>query len=590
MKKSFFVLILTVSTILFYSCGSTQTVSEAHNPAETEAVSQADTPDSVDEAAVSPAETNSTQNQDEITETVEEITETTEATPQEDVSPSNEQNLEHSESPVSETEAATEESPVVLELIEEDELLPPEEYEEIVVETENLEEPEVIDTRDAVNADVTQAQNPSEGVVPLTNETRASQGLVSVTSENVANPAQDPESKNVTNQSSQLISSNQVSQTTGNTNPNQNTQNESVPKEVETNQAQVSPSEEEENSSVSQSEEINDDTGLSPRVTENDEIGTGEIQPENEEETEEIEEVTPSRSVTVKKNQYLDITYPGNGWVYLGESQDPKLLTYFGRKLGSGDTTFTLRSRNSGDTLLHFYKNDALTGTFIDDYLAVTVSDEVSKSNEHAVAPSYAEIVPPKPSRIRGPEENAPKKTVVAKAVTTKELSSQTQKNSEKSDSTPSKSTAVLPPVSTPEENDAKTVIQTTGSNETNQSPSDTNVTTGSRAEKPVIVEEENSNTNSNLSLLDQAKQDYEAKRYSQALSKIQSYLESAASRIDEALYVQGQILEAESDVRDIRSAIDSYDYLTKNYPASQWWQNANKRSIYLKRFYIDIR
>ena len=89
--------------------------------------------------------------------------------------------------------------------------------------------------------------------------------------------------------------------------------------------------------------------------------------------------------------------------------------------------------------------------------------------------------------------------------------------------------------------------------------------------------------------LLEQAKKDFEAKSYAQALSEVQQYLDTQNTRIDEALFLQGQILEADSEVKNIKSAIDSYNSLIKNYPASTFWQEANRRKIYLNRYYVNI-
>ena len=120
----------------------------------------------------------------------------------------------------------------------------------------------------------------------------------------------------------------------------------------------------------------------------------------------EKSEIIPSRSVSMKNYQYLDIVYPGNGWIYLGESVNSKNFIFYGRKLGGKDTSFTLRSKNPGRFILHFYKNDALTGNFIDDYLEVIVDDEKSSSNEHILCPMYKEIVPPKYEKNQVKEEN----------------------------------------------------------------------------------------------------------------------------------------------------------------------------------------
>ncbi|MBQ2552132.1 MAG: hypothetical protein II563_04715 [Treponema sp.] len=101
---------------------------------------------------------------------------------------------------------------------------------------------------------------------------------------------------------------------------------------------------------------------------------------------------TPSRSIKIAQNQYLDVEYPGKGWIYLGETDNTTLMRYFGHTLSS-DTTFTLRAKSKGTALLHFYKIDPLTGTAINDYLEVIIAGKTT-SEVHAVAPSYKEKVP----------------------------------------------------------------------------------------------------------------------------------------------------------------------------------------------------
>ena len=110
--------------------------------------------------------------------------------------------------------------------------------------------------------------------------------------------------------------------------------------------------------------------------------------------------VVPSRSVVMDNNQYLDIRYPGSGWVYLGEvtedgsSIEEQNLTYFGRRRTSEDTSFTMKASKPGKTILHFYKQDILTATFIDDYLEVTITEAIAQNGFRVIAPSYESIVP----------------------------------------------------------------------------------------------------------------------------------------------------------------------------------------------------
>ena len=325
----------------------------------------------------------------------------------------------------------------------------------------------------------------------------------------------------------------------------------------------------------------------------------------------EKQNAVPSRSVTIKNNQYLDVVYPGSGWVYLGETEENRdqkkqpIFSYFGRKLGTTDTTFTLRSRKPGTTLLHFYKNDALTGQYIDDYLAVTIENENAKAGVRATAPAYAEVVPPKPSRqtrqsyenivsTGSKTESAPQTPATQSTGTT--ASQNTAQSAQSASTTPSatanaQGTTVLP---ASEDRGVKTVIQTTESAPggdakaiaTAPAYDGTTAQTGGTATTGTTATE----GESDLDLLEQAKRSYAAKQYETALDQVQRYLQDATTKIDEALFLQGQVLEAESSVKSIRSAIDSYESLTKNYPMSTLWGKANNRIIYLKRFYIEIR
>lgn len=281
---------------------------------------------------------------------------------------------------------------------------------------------------------------------------------------------------------------------------------------------------------------------------------------ENEEQTENNSQKTPSRSMTAKNNQYVDIIYPGRGWIYMGEDEGKdQILRYFGRKLGTENTTFTLRTTKSGETVLHFYKNDVLKGEYIDDYLEIKVLEESAKPNERAKAPSYEESVPQKPVRL---EKKAETQEEAQKTDEIKNIEEKTSDNEQKLSSHD-------------ETNLKKNDVSNNVSNEVS------NEVSKPEQKKSLKIDTKN--------LLEQAKKDFEAKSYAQALSEVQQYLDTQNTRIDEALFLQGQILEADSEVKNIKSAIDSYNSLIKNYPASTFWQEANRRKIYLNRYYVNI-
>ncbi|MBQ9238239.1 MAG: hypothetical protein IJ191_02855 [Treponema sp.] len=287
----------------------------------------------------------------------------------------------------------------------------------------------------------------------------------------------------------------------------------------------------------------------------------------------------PSRSVIVDNGAYIDVVYPGGGWTYLGETDGKQLLVFLGRTLGEADTAFTLRARSSGITVVHFYKNDVLTGEYIDDYMAVTVSEQLADGSVHILAPSYAETVPPRPVLHTEPTADTFTTELAAGA-----------HDATDSAVRPHETNRTAPPLDAPQEPpDAapRTVIQPA-------EPSvRRDVATAPQTDIPVTgitrAEPQYDELPAADELLERARQAYRDAQYRDALSLIEQFFTVAVTRIDEGLYVQGQILEAHSDVRDIKAAIDSYLVLLNNWPASTLWNDAQRRYTYLKRFYIDI-
>lgn len=314
---------------------------------------------------------------------------------------------------------------------------------------------------------------------------------------------------------------------------------------------------------------------------------TNQIEEDSEDNTTENEivnkKIKPSRSMTIKKNQYIDITYPGTGWIYLGQKDNKKDFTFFGRKLGGKDTSFTLRAKNPGTYLLHFYKNDPLTNSYIDDYLEVIVENKETSSTEHILAPNYATIVPPKVT-ITAETRKENKKQNINKTVD-ENKNKQQKTQEEQTQNVVSKK---------PIDSSVKTVIQTQdeeNTNEISETSNTPNIIETKQAENN-IQKKPNQNLDKlkETELLALAKKQFTNKEHSNALYTLEKFFEKAVSKIDEGLFLQGQILESKSDVQNIKGAIDSYELIVKNYPASAYWTQANKRTIFLKRFYINIR
>ncbi|MCR5385990.1 MAG: hypothetical protein K6E69_02620 [Treponema sp.] len=303
---------------------------------------------------------------------------------------------------------------------------------------------------------------------------------------------------------------------------------------------------------------------------------------DNSTQTEPEEEFipVPSRASVIKNHQFLDIKYPGTGWIYLGELERQGLLVFYGRKVVDGNTVFTLQSKKSGTATLHFYKNDTLSQKYIDDYLTVTVGSESATDSNHEVAPDYASIVPPKPEKV---VKEIPQET-----------ETQTQEISQsKKESTKPKDKIADSHTEESSEPDLNTKTRISNS-DTEENQSSLNFIPGtnsvSKAESKPKTETPAEETAVQSDLLELAQKAYNEKRYEDALNLVKQFFAEATSRIDEGLYLEGQILEADSSVQDIKESISAYDTVVNNWPQSRLWKKARERSIYLKRFYIDIR
>ena len=319
------------------------------------------------------------------------------------------------------------------------------------------------------------------------------------------------------------------------------------------------PAEEIDDAALQQAQEPQDEEVEGQEETEATEETLVEPVIEIQEEPEEII-ITPSRSVSLKKGETLVITYPGSGWIYMGSTSEYNNLASRGRKLGTTDTKYTLLAKEPGTQIHHFYKVDNLTGEYIDDYIEVTVLEKKGTSSTVVNAPDYKEVVPKK--------AEAPAKSSTTKK---KEAEAQAQKQAEQEAKIETKT-------------EAKTEVKTEAKAEESVIVIDDEET------QVVEVLEESVEAIPDLdNYMTQAKDLINSKDYAKAYNMLTTYLEYANDGRDEALYILGQILEADSPVKNIKEAISTYQTLCDSYPASKYWDSANKRIIYLKRFYIDI-
>lgn len=91
------------------------------------------------------------------------------------------------------------------------------------------------------------------------------------------------------------------------------------------------------------------------------------------------------------------------------------------------------------------------------------------------------------------------------------------------------------------------------------------------------------------IDYLQKAREAYTAGKFSDALAALDTFRQRYPPGSDEAWLLYGQTLEAASDVRDIRSALDYYRRLLREYPQSPLCTDARKRIAYIERYFFII-
>jgi hypothetical protein len=86
---------------------------------------------------------------------------------------------------------------------------------------------------------------------------------------------------------------------------------------------------------------------------------------------------------------------------------------------------------------------------------------------------------------------------------------------------------------------------------------------------------------------LQQAREAYTSGKFSDALASLEAFRENHPLGSDEAWWLYGQTLEANSDSRDIRSSLDYYHRLLREYPQSPLCDDAHKRAAWLERYFF---
>ncbi len=358
---------------------------------------------------------------------------------------------------------------------------------------------------------------------------------------------------------------------------------------------------------------------------------------------EDDDKVNISRYTNIKKGQRIDFSYPGEGWVYLGEENSKKGLSYTKRKMESGKTFFSFKAEEEGNYVLNFSYFDAFSGDFIVDAVSVKILpnkegtqhdslqiDYSQKAIKKESAEGRADIAKTDLSVSPSNQDNAsqddtsqnsdnriPKDVPIDSAkvdlkvqdegkASDKNIAStekQTtlpksekkseEKLTEKTDDERNKKTEVA--------TGKKTIQDALSKKEVELPPSSKREAIASPYKEPEVVA-----NIATLSVSNAGKKGVDDERAKEiiaqadvaissgdadvALQNLENFFAIASKDIDKAYLLQGRAYELNGKRKNIKLALQAYKFLAKTFPDSEYRALANERIRYIEKFFVNIK
>jgi TolA-binding protein len=246
----------------------------------------------------------------------------------------------------------------------------------------------------------------------------------------------------------------------------------------------------------------------------------------------------------------LEVPFRGTGWVYLGEADARRGVSYNTRRADADGQTFVFRLDKSGEYTLLFYKQDFIRDYILNDQVRVIVEDTPAQTSPYAGEP--AKLIaeprwpPPETAAAAGQGGALPGAGPVTRQ---DDVSGETAATAGQGVALPEAAVAA-----------------------------------GQGGATPAAAELRPE------ALTARAKEAYGAGQFPEALAALDEFQANFPLGSDEAWWLYGQLLEAAGPKRDIRGALEYYRRLIREYPQSPRCDDARKRIAYLERFYFNIR
>jgi len=302
-----------------------------------------------------------------------------------------------------------------------------------------------------------------------------------------------------------------------------------------------------------------------------------------------------SRTVYVTEGQAVEVPFRGNGWIFLGETDGRRGISFDTRRPDSEGQTFVFRAETDGEYALRFYRRDFIRDIILNDHVRVIIADTDSAGqpvrpgrvvaerwpspvDEARVLRAAGRQVPPGAEGdpfVEEPlatiPEPTPETLEVVSVVIPATLEAAPPVEVPPQPITPSAAVSPPTPVAVPPPVLTAPPV----------APVVAPVATPPQW-PPVIGYP--------YELLQMAREEFDVGRVAEAIDLIDLFRELHPSGSDEAWWLLGQFFEADSPSRNILNAISYYRRLVSEFPQSSRLTDARRRIAFLERFFINIR
>ena len=328
-----------------------------------------------------------------------------------------------------------------------------------------------------------------------------------------------------------------------------------------------------------------------------------------------------SEHLTGNLGSNMSVSFPGEGWIYLGTADATDSVKFVNKSSSNGETRFLFRIVTPGDYTLMFQRQNLATGSQESRNIAIKIvpppdgiagggaagyaegggapialpssagATNVAQTGSSPTIPAAGAPFPGKPT--------APTQLQQGSGTTGTALWGAAAEKAQGGQ--PQPGTTSSPGVGSSGTSGAQVAVPPTAAASTGNAVPQVSQPLTAASIPAGRIDAAGSSPPSNVpqfdlgtpaGMLAAATYDLAHSKAQEAEKLLTEYLSKYGytNNADEAYFLLGKLYEQDSSLRDIRKSIDYYTKLRDQYPFSSYWEEAGKRIQYLTQHFIYIR